>query len=104
MNTFKELEKEVFDIGMVVLSNEIKTASLDKKLIFEDFFSKFCVFNDLCVKIAETKAFEIQTLKSAKQAINVFRIGMRHLSGFVDSLKFFLKNDMPVKRFTKRYF
>lgn len=104
MKTFKELEKEVFDIGMIVVSNGIKTASLDRKLIFDDFFSKFCEFNNLCIKIAETKAFEIQTLKSAKQAINVFRIGMRHLSGFVDSLKFFLQNDMPVKELLKDIF
>lgn len=90
---FKELERKVFDCGMAFASKKAKVQSFDEDYpCFKQWLDTFCEYSNWCVKIAETKAFEVQTLKSARSLIGAFRVGMITLNAQSEQLKQWLKN------------
>lgn len=96
---FKELERKVFDCGMAFASKKAKVQSFEEDYqCFKQWLDTFCEYSNWCVKIAETKAFEIQTLKSAKSLIGAFRVGMATVNAQSEQLSEWIKegNDISV--------
>lgn len=104
MKSFKELEKELFDAGMKFASKKAASLSFDDKFIlFEDFLNKFISYNQECIKIAETRVYDVLTLKSAKDVVDSFRVNYIHLMAFIKQIQMWLKKDSNNKEVIKRF-
>lgn len=104
MKSFKELEKELFDAGMKFASKKAASLSFDDKFIlFEDFLNKFVSYNQECIKIAETRVYDVLTLKSAKDVVDSFRVNYIHLMAFIKQIQMWLKKDSNNKEVIKRF-
>lgn len=94
MNDFFEIQKSIVDIGLRVVSKN--SIYFDKH--FEKFSNTVLKFNKICTKIAETKTFDVETLKDAKDVVNVFRVNMKLLNALNEVLQLWLEEGKEVKK------
>lgn len=94
---FKELEKTLFDLTNLLTSKVAKKTTIeDEFLIYSDFHNQLNNYSKECFKIAETKVYNILTLKSAKDIISSFRVILDALNLSIEYINRFIENGKEI--------
>lgn len=105
MIDFEELEDKIFSLGMQFASKKSSIWSFEEEQnTFDELLNNLVVYNNIIIKTAETKVFNVQTIKDAKELIKAFRIGIDYLNSSVNRIKIRFEEGKTIKSLIENLF